>query len=52
MAAAVWMTIAGALLYFVFLSEEQREKLRTTVAGAIEQIQLLIRDFQGYEDEF
>ena len=52
MAAAVWMTIAGALLYFVLLSDEQREKLKSAVASAIEQIQLLVRDFQGYEDEF
>lgn len=51
-AAAVWMTIAGALVFFVFLSDEQREKIKTAVADAIEQVQLLVRDFQGYEDEF
>lgn len=52
MAAAMWLSIAGALLYFVFLSDEQREKVRNAVAGAIEQVQLLVRDFQGYEDEY
>ena len=52
MAAAAWMTIAGTLLYFVMLSDEQREKVKSFVVGAFEQVQLLIQDFRGYEDEF
>lgn len=52
MAAAAWTAIGGALLYFVLLSDEQRQKVKSAVSSAIEQIQLLVRDFQGYEDEF
>ncbi|MCO5175516.1 MAG: hypothetical protein M9890_00830 [Thermomicrobiales bacterium] len=52
LAAAAWMTIAGTLLYFVLLSDEQREKVKSFVVGAFEQVQLLIQDFRGYEDEF
>ena len=51
-AAAAWMTIGGSLLYFVLLSDEQRAKVKAAVAAVIEQVQLLVQDFQGYEDEF
>lgn len=46
-----WLSVAVALIYFVVLTPERREQLIGLFATAYEQIQLLVQDFQGYEDE-
>ena len=49
---AFWATALGAIVYYVFLSDEQREKVAGTARSLFEQAQELIRDFQGYDEEF
>ncbi len=52
LATAAWTTTALALIYLVLLSPERREQLKSFVWGAVDQTLVLVRDFQGYEDEF
>lgn len=52
LATIVWLVAAGAVVYGLLLSEERRRQLSAAIAGAIEQAQLLISDFAGYEDDF
>ncbi|HBY47276.1 MAG TPA: hypothetical protein DEG70_13665 [Chloroflexi bacterium] len=51
-AAALWLTLASALVFFLMLSDQQREKVTAAIGSAVEQAQTLIRDFKGYEDEY
>jgi hypothetical protein len=46
-----WLAAIGALLYFAFADEEQRERLTGAIRTAYEQAIELYRDFQGYSDE-
>lgn len=52
LSAMIWLSIASALVYLVLLSPERREKVKSAAFSTIEQIRLLIGDFQGYETEF
>lgn len=52
LSAMIWLTIASGLVYLVLLSPERREKVKSAAFAAIEQVRLLIGDFQGYETEF
>lgn len=52
LSALFWLSIASALVYLVLLSPERRDKIKGAAFEAIEQIRLLIGDFQGYETEF
>lgn len=47
-----WAGALGAVVYFGFLSEEQREKVASTARSLYEQARELVRDFQGYDEEF
>jgi hypothetical protein len=51
MAAIVWLAAASAIVYFVILSEERREQLKSWVCAGLEQAHLLALDFRGYEPE-
>ncbi len=51
MATLGWLSAAFALIYFVVLTPERREQVIAFLAAAFEQVQLLVQDFQGYEDE-
>ena len=51
-ATLAWTATALTLVYLVLLSPERREQLRAFLWGAFDQVQVLVRDFQGYEDEF
>jgi hypothetical protein len=44
--------IGGALYYFVYLNEERRKKVIETTQSIVEQGREIIRDFQGYDEEF
>lgn len=51
-ASVLWLAISGALVYFILLSPERREQVKSAVYDAVEQVRLLIGDFKGYETEF
>lgn len=50
-AALVWLVAASAVVYFVILSEERREQLKSWVCAGLEQAHLLALDFRGYEPD-
>jgi len=52
LATVAWTATALTLIYLVLLSPERREQLKTFLWGAVDQTLVLVRDFQGYEDEF
>jgi hypothetical protein len=52
LATVVWVAAASAVVYFGLLSAERREQIKSFITSAYEQVELLIRDFQGYEDDF
>lgn len=52
LATVAWTASALAIIYFILLSPERREQLKNTLWGAIDQTLVLVRDFQGYEDDF
>lgn len=47
-----WLGALGAAVYFGFLNAEQRAKVATTAKSLYGQAQELVRDFQGYDEEF
>ena len=49
---AFWATALGTLVYYTLLNDEQREKVASTAQSLYQQAQELIRDFQGYDEEF
>ena len=49
---AFWASALGALVYNTLLNDEQREKVASTAQSLYQQAQELIRDFQGYDEEF
>jgi hypothetical protein len=51
-ATVAWTAAALSLIYFVLLSPERREQIKTFLWGAVDQTLVLVRDFQGYEDDF
>ena len=52
LATLAWTSAALTLIYLVLLSPERREQLKTFLWGAVDQSLALVRDFQGYEDDF
>ena len=52
LATLAWTTAALTLVYLVLLSPERREQVKAFLWGAVDQSLALVRDFQGYEDEF
>lgn len=50
--ALAWLTAAVALIVFVLLKPERRESLTRFTDEAIVQVQELLRDVRGYDDEF
>jgi hypothetical protein len=51
LAALFWLVAASAVVYLAILSPERREKAKSFVFGAIEETRLLVRDFQGYDED-
>jgi hypothetical protein len=51
LATVGWLLAACAVMYFALFDAERREQLKSFLFGAMEQAQLLARDFQGYEED-
>jgi hypothetical protein len=51
-AALLWGGAAAAVIFYVILSEERREQVLRTADTVVKQTRELIRDFQGYDEEF
>jgi hypothetical protein len=51
-AVLAWGSAAGALVYYVLLTPERRDQVSKAAQTAATQVQELIRDFHGYDDEF
>lgn len=49
---AIIAAIGGALYYYVFQNEERRKKVVETTKSVVEQGREIVRDFQGYDEEF
>lgn len=49
---AIVAAIGGALYYYVFQNEERRKKVVETTKSLVEQGREIVRDFQGYDEEF
>ena len=49
---AIVAAIGGALYYYVFKDEERRKKVIETTKSVVEQGREIVRDFQGYDEEF
>jgi len=49
---AIIAAIGGALYYYVFQNEERRKQVIETTKSVVEQGREIIRDFQGYDEEF
>ncbi len=47
-----WGAAAGGLIYYALLGPEERERLASAVQSATGQVRELIKDFQGYDEEF
>lgn len=52
LATVAWTATALTLVYLVLLSPERREQLKSFMWGTVDQVLVLVRDFQGYEEEF
>jgi hypothetical protein len=51
-AALFWAGAAAAIVFYVILSRERREQLLRYLDTTIRQVRELVRDFQGYDEEF
>lgn len=51
-AVIFWAGAAAGLLYYAVLSPERRAQLLSAASSVTYQVQELIKDFQGYDDEF
>ena len=51
LATLFWLGAASAVVYFALLSEERRERVKAVLYSAFEKSSLLVRDFQGYDEE-
>lgn len=51
-AIALWSAAAGGLIYYAFLDDEQRAKLKEASARVWHEAQEIYRDVQGYDGEF
>ncbi|HEY8599338.1 MAG TPA: hypothetical protein VIL85_12955 [Thermomicrobiales bacterium] len=49
---AIIAAIGGVLYYYVFQNEERRKKVIETTKSVVEQGREIVRDFQGYDEEF
>lgn len=47
-----WLALGGALVYFVFLEEKQREHIRALANRALHSAIETYRDIQGFDQEF
>lgn len=51
-ATLFWAGAAAGLIFYALMSEERREQLTRSASMVLDQVQELIKDFQGYDDEF
>ncbi|MDQ3692559.1 MAG: hypothetical protein M3464_02880 [Chloroflexota bacterium] len=47
-----WMGAAAGLIFYALLNQERRAQVSEQVAALSSQVQTLIKDFQGYDEEF
>ncbi len=47
-----WGAAAGSLIYYALLGPEERERVTSAVQSVTGQVRELIKDFQGYDEEF
>ncbi len=52
LATVAWTAAALSLIYWILLNPERREQLKSFIWSAVDQTLVLVRDFQGYEEEF
>jgi hypothetical protein len=51
-ATILWAGAAAAVIFYVMLNQERRDQLLRAAESVIKQSRELIRDFQGYDEEF
>lgn len=51
-ATLFWAGAAAGLVYYALLNEERREQLTQTAQMVVSQVHELVKDFQGYDEEF
>jgi hypothetical protein len=51
-AALLWAGAAAAVIFYAIVSRERREQIMKAADAVIKQIRELVRDFQGYDEEF
>lgn len=51
-AIVAWSAIAGGLIYYAFMDEEQRTKLKQSAGRIGQEAREIYRDVQGYDDTF
>lgn len=51
-AIVAWSAVAGGLIYYAFMDEEQRTKLKQSVGRIGQEAREIYRDVQGYDDTF
>jgi hypothetical protein len=51
-AALLWGSAAVAVIFYAILSRERREQVLRALDGLFKQAREIIRDFQGYDEEF
>lgn len=51
-ATILWSLAAAGIVYYVLLDKDRREQVLKTAQSVIGQVREVIRDFQGYDEEF
>jgi len=51
-ATIFWTVVASGIVFYALLDEQRRSQLLSMANGAVSQIREIIRDLQGYDDEF
>jgi hypothetical protein len=48
----LWAGAAAAIVFYALLDQERRQQFLRTAETVVTQVGELIKDFQGYDDEF
>jgi hypothetical protein len=51
-AALLWTAAAAGIVFYALLDKDRREQVLQTLDSVVHQIREIIRDFQGYDEEF
>lgn len=52
LALSAWASLGAALVWFGVLTPEQRERVKSAIMRAVEEVNLLVQDFRGYDEAF